>query len=144
MTAGMATYIAKNKLRPRPRMAEDTSTPKAKPSNPFQDPAHAIRRRRALAASHDQQAVSAGDDAGAAARLQSDLHRLRTHSRIRSHHQRTAVARAVPGGGRRVRRADGLHLRRRADDVSRDRRAGGGNPRARQEYLSSAPTACSS
>ena len=44
----------------------------------------------------------------------------------------------------RVRRADRLDLRRRADDLPGDRRAGGGDPRARQAHLSSAPTACSS
>ena len=40
------------------------------------------------------------------------------------HHHRARAARRVPGGGGRVRRADRLHLRRRADDVSADRRAG--------------------
>ena len=70
------------------------------------------------------QEVSAGADARAAARLQPDLHRLRPHPRVRVDDQGEAHRRGVPGGGRRVRRADRLDLRRRADDLSRDRRAG--------------------
>ena len=53
-------------------------------------------------------------DARAAARLQPHLHRLRPHPRVRIHHHRARAARRVPGGGGRVRRAGGLHLRRRA------------------------------
>ena len=47
--------------------------------------------------------------------------------RIREYETTITAARAagaVPDGGGRVRRADGLHLRRRADAVSGDRRAG--------------------
>ena len=63
-------------------------------------------------------------DAGAAARLQPDLHRLRPHPRVRIDHHGARAARGVPGGGGRVRRADRLHLRRRAAAVPADRRAG--------------------
>ncbi len=43
--------------------------------------------------------------------------------------------RGVPGRGRRGRRADRQHLRRRADDLPGDRRAGPRHPRAAQAHL---------
>ena len=49
---------------------------------------------------------------------------------------------AVPGGGRRVRRADRQHLRRRAADLSRDRGAGRQILAAAASTSTSAPTAC--
>jgi hypothetical protein len=55
--------------------------------------------RQSPAASHDPQALPAGDDAGAAARLQPHLHRLRPHPRVRVHHYRARAARRMPGGG---------------------------------------------
>ena len=76
MTAGMAAYIAKNKLRPRPEWQKNVApTPDA--SNPFRIVHTQIPSASGepQAASHDQQALPAGDDAGAAARLQSHLHR---------------------------------------------------------------------
>ena len=39
-------------------------------------------------------------------------------------------------GGRRMRRAERQHLRRRADDLSRHRGAGGQDPRAQEAHLS--------
>jgi hypothetical protein len=81
--ADMATYIAKNKMRPRPEWQKNLAASRRRQS--VQDRPHAdpLGGERAQAASHDQQAVPAGDDAGAAARLQPDLHRLRAHPRIR-------------------------------------------------------------
>src|SRR6185369_6006132 len=63
--------------------------------------------------------VPARDDAGAAARVQSDVHGLRSYSRVPLHHYAKAHRGAVPHGRRRVRRTDCLDLRRRADDLSR-------------------------
>src|SRR5437879_6112197 len=51
------------------------------------------------AASHDEEALPHRADARAAARLQSDLHGLRTYPRIRIHHHRARSARRMPGGG---------------------------------------------
>ncbi len=99
--ADMATYIAKNKLRPRPEWQKNLAA-EDDAQNPFkivhtQIPAVGVERQ---AASHDQQALSAGDDAGAAARLQSDLHGLRTHPRVRIVDSRTFVPRSMPESGR--------------------------------------------
>ena len=88
MTAGLAGYILKNKMRPRPEW-QKTAAPEADAANPFRI-LSAQDRREAPAASHDPQALSDRADAGAAARLQSHLHRLRPHSRIRIHHHRDA------------------------------------------------------
>src|SRR6185369_4554538 len=44
--------------------------------------ADSVRSRGSQAASHAEQALPAGDDAGASACLQSDLHRLRSYPRI--------------------------------------------------------------
>ena len=82
-----------------------------------------------------RQEIPAGDDARAAARLQPDLHRLRPHSRVQVHDQRDADRRGVPEGRRRVRRADRFHLRRRTDDLSRNRSAGERNPGAQEAHL---------
>ena len=41
--------------------------------------------------------ISDGDDAGAAARLQPDLHGLRAHPRVQVHDQRSDDRGAVPG-----------------------------------------------
>ena len=92
MTAGLAGYIAKNKWRPRPEWQEDRSG-EVDASNPFRI-LHAVARRaeQGRTASDDQQAVSAGADAGAAARLQPDLHRLRADSRVRDHDHRATAA----------------------------------------------------
>ena len=80
-------------------------------------------------------------DARTAARLQPVLRRLRADPRIRRHDAPPAVDRAMPGRGRRVRRADRERLRRRAADLSRDRSAGR-EPRRRSGNTStSAPTA---
>ena len=54
------------------------------------------------------------------------------------------VGRGVPRRGRRVRRADRQHLRRRADDLSGNRPACARDPRAPASTFISAPTACSS
>ena len=75
-------------MRPAARSGRRPSLPAADAANPFRILPHAHRRRAAPAASHDQQALPAGADAGAAARLQSDLHRLRAHPRVRVHHHR--------------------------------------------------------
>src|SRR5579872_2298341 len=90
--------------------------------------------RGSQAASDAEQALSAGHDAGAAARLQPDLYRLRTHPRVRNIHQLAPDAGAMPEGGRRVRRSDDLHLRRRTVSLSRTAPALPGNPEARQVY----------
>ena len=87
--------------------------------------------------------VPDGPDAGAAARLQPDLHRLRPHPRVRVDDQAEALDRGVPRRGGRVRRPGRLDLRRRADDLPGDRRARRQDPRA-EEASTSAPTACSS
>ena len=130
--ADMATYIAKNKLRPKPEWQKNVA-PDRGPRQSVQDRPHAdsFGEERAQAASHDQQALPAGDDAGAAARLQPDLHRLRTHPRIRRQHSRPRVAGELPEGGGRVRRAHGLDLRRRAAAAARYRRDVRGDPEAR-------------
>ena len=83
--ADMATYIAKNKIRPKPEWQKNLA-PVDDSNNPFkivhaQIPSlHAKGDRK----SHPmiQQAVPTGDDARTAARLQSHLHGLRTDSRI--------------------------------------------------------------
>ena len=142
--AGMATYIAKNKLRPRPEWQKNLAAEDDE-NNPFRIVHTQIpsARARTQAASDDQQALPAGDDAGAAARLQSHLHRLRAHPRIRIQHPRAADAGAMPEGGGRVRRADGLDLRRRAAAVSRNRRNCARRSWRAASTSSSAPTACS-
>src|SRR5262249_17937351 len=58
--------------------------------------------------------VSARDDARATARVQSDVHRLRSYSRVPLHHHAKADRGAMPHGCGRVRRTDCLDLRRRA------------------------------
>ena len=117
--ASMATYIAKNKLRPRPEWQKNLAPYRGREEPvPHRPRADSGGSRGAQAASDDQQALSAGDDAGTAARLQSDLHRLRTHSRIRNVDPRAVDAGAVPESRRRVRRADGLDLRRRTVSLS--------------------------
>ena len=99
MSPDMATYIAKNKIRPKPEWQKNL-TPTDDAANPFRIVHTQIpTARRAQAASHDQQALPAGDDAGAAACLQSHLHRLRTHPRIRIAPSASVVARAVPESG---------------------------------------------
>ncbi len=45
------------------------------------------------------------------------------------------IRRRMPGRGRRVRRTLREHLRRRADDLSGDRRTGGQDPRAEEAHL---------
>ena len=52
--------------------------------------------------------------------------------------------RGVPGRRRRGRRSDRQHLRRRADDLSRNRRARQRDPQDAASTSISAPTACSS
>ena len=90
MMAGMAGYIFKNKMRPRPEWQKN-AVPVADPSNPFRilpmktgdaaarQPHPMINKRFPHRA-----------DARAAARLQSHLHRLRAHPRIRIHHHASA------------------------------------------------------
>ena len=90
------------------------------------------------------QEVSDGDDARAAARVQSDLHGLRAHPRVQIDDQRDHDGRAVPCRFGRVRRADRFDLRRRTHDLSGDRPAV-----ARKFWIAaatsfSAPTECSS
>ena len=67
--------------------------------------------------------------------------RIREYS---NDHQGKAHRRGVPGLRRRVRRPDRQHLRRRADDLSGDRRAGRRHPASAASTSTSAPTACSS
>src|SRR5262249_40783471 len=62
--------------------------------------------------------VSARDDARAAARVQSNVHRLRPYSRVPLYHHAKADRGAMPHGRGRMRRTDCLDLRRRADDLS--------------------------
>src|SRR5215831_17310347 len=61
--------------------------------------------------------VPARDDARAAARVQSDVHRMRSNPRVPLHHHAKADRGAVPLGRGRVRRPDRLDLRRRTDDL---------------------------
>ena len=142
MTAGMASYIARNKIRPNPEwqknvVAAPTLPIRSGSSTPITDAAPQT-------ASHDQQALSAGADAGAAAYLQSHLHRMRAHPRIRIHHHAEACrCEQCLNAVRRVRRAHRFHLRRRADAVSRDRPAGRETGGARTRPFTCAPTACS-
>src|SRR5258706_14333291 len=72
---------------PEAGVAEDGRSDRG-PGESIQDRAYAdsFVTERAQASPHDQQAFSAGDDAGAAARLQPDLHRVRPHSGIRRQH----------------------------------------------------------
>ena len=83
-----------------------------------------------------------GDDARAAACMQSHVHRLRAHPRVQIHHRRNADRGAMPGGHGRLRRAGGLDLRRRTDDLSRDRPARPRKFSMRGRHIISAPTAC--
>ena len=98
--ADMATYIAKNKIPSKPEWQKNLAAGR-RSSNPFQIvhtqiPSATQSERKPHP--DDQQALPAGDDAGAAARLQSDLHRLRPHPRIRIQHPGAAVARTMPEG----------------------------------------------
>src|SRR5689334_10840054 len=72
------------------------------------------------AASDDQQAFPAGVDAGTAACVQSDLYWMRPNPRIRDDYLEAAESRAVPACVGRMRRADGIDLRRRTAALSRD------------------------
>ena len=82
---GHGDYIARNKIRPKPEWQKTAVADAGR--RPIRSRSFTrTPNARAQAASDDQQALPAGDDAGAAARLQSDLHRLRPHSRIRIHH----------------------------------------------------------
>src|SRR5690349_6246615 len=80
------------------------------------------------AASDAEQAFSAGDDAGAVACVQPDLHRMRTYSRIRNIDQLAADARTMSESGRRVRRSHDFDLRRRTVSLSGTAAALPGNP----------------
>jgi len=113
MTAGMAGYILKNKLRPRPEWQKDLAG-QGGGSNPFSSDARAGHRQRRGAPSDDPEAVSAGADAGAVARLQPHLHGLRPDTRVPGHGQGEVVGGASAEGGGRVRGAGGIDLRRGA------------------------------
>ena len=90
-----------------------------------------------------QQALSVRADARAALHLQPGLHRLR-HRAPHRQAQGPASAREVPRGGRGLRGADRLDLRRRADDLSGA--AGARRPRSSSASATStsARTACCS
>src|SRR5262245_53197762 len=75
---------------------------------------HTLHRRQTPSPGGE---VSAGDDARAAARVQSDLYRLRPYPRVPLDDHAEADRGAVPRGRGRVRRTDCLDLRRRADDL---------------------------
>ncbi len=129
--ADMATYIAKNKIRPKPEWQKNVA-PTEDLANPFkivhtQIPSAKSDRSRI----HDQQALPAGDDARAPARMQPHLHRLWPHPRIRRQHSRPGVAGKLPESGGRVRRAHGFDLRRRAAAAARHRCDVRGSPEAR-------------
>ncbi len=122
---GRAWRPTSRRTSPRPSPEWQKNLAGRRCSNPFkivhaQIPAVGHERK-----SHpdDQQAFPAGHDAGASARLQPHLHRLRTDSRIRIQHPRTPLAGTMPEGCRRVQCAHGFDLRRRAAALSRDRTA---------------------
>ena len=73
-------------------------------------------------------------DARAAAHLQPGLHRLLARA-LQRRPEGPPVARGLPAGGRRGGHAGGVDLRRRADDLSRARRAGRRHHRPQAPHL---------
>ena len=113
--------------RHRPKEAPHAAVPAGD-----DDPDRRLRRQEEAG---EGRAVPDGPDARAAPRLQPDLHRLRADPRVRVDDQAEALDPGMPRRRRRVRRPGRLDLRRRADDLPRDRRADGQDPRAEEGRL---------
>ncbi len=136
MTAGMAGYIARNKLRPRPEWQKDAAG-EGRTRESVPDPATDAGR-----GSGAQPHPMIGKRFPLVLMLEP-LHACNLTctgcGRIREYEStitRAAAAGGVPGGGGRVRRADRLDLRRRAADVSaRSASWSRGHPGAEQAHL---------
>ena len=142
--ADMATYIAKNKMRPQPEWQKNVASAEDL-ANPFK-----IVHTQIPSAKSERKPHPMINKRFPLVMMLEPLHACNLTctgcGRIREYEDSirdAGVAGELPESGGRVRRAHGLDLRRRAAAATRHRRDVRGDPEARHATFSSAPTACS-